>query len=342
MSSETAPLVEAPKEVPKEASKEERPESAAKTTAEEAAVTQATPEVKKEEPAPEPPQENKAVAFTERGETPLENILAELPSIIKDVGHGEMWGVELSDGDHVPTTIVIEKFLKANNGNVTEAIVQLKKALKWRKEMNPAGLLANVEFDRSKFGDLGYVTVYPQTDGAVREIVTWNIYGAVKDLKSTFGNLEDFIKWRAALMELAVRELNLASATVKIPQDGVDPYRMIQVHDYLNVSFLRMDPAVKAASKETIQIFSMAYPELLKEKFFVNVPILMGWVFAAMKLFLSAETIKKFHPLSYGGSLAGELPALGDDLPTDYGGKGKDIQTGLTVQYTAEEAVKAE
>ena len=134
-------------------------------------------------------------------------------------------------------------------------------------------------------------------------------------------------------MELSVRELDLASATEKIPENGVDPYRMVQVHDYLNVKFLRADPAVRAASKETIQTFSMAYPELLKEKFFVNVPLVMGWVFTAMKVFLSPETVKKFHPLSYGSNLAGELPGWGQELPVAYGGKGKDVQEGLTVKY---------
>jgi hypothetical protein len=142
-------------------------------------------------------------------------------------------------------------------------------------------------------------------------------------------------------MELSVKELDLASATVPIPPNGIDPYRMVQVHDYLNVSFLRMDPVVKAASKETIQTFGMAYPELLKEKFFVNVPLVMGWVFAAMKLFLSPETIKKFHPLSYGSNLAGELPGFGQELPVAYGGKGKDIKDGLTVKYAASEAPAA-
>jgi hypothetical protein len=43
-----------------------------------------------------------------------------------------------------------------------------------------------------------------------------------------------------------------------------------------------MDPAVRAASKETIQVFSMAYPELLKEKFFINVPLVMGCKFSAL------------------------------------------------------------
>lgn len=115
---------------------------------------------------------------------------------------------------------------------------------------------------------------------------------------------------------------------------------MVQVHDYLNVSFLRMDPTIKAASKQTIETFSMAYPELVKEKFFVNVPLLMGWVFAAMKLILSPATIKKFHPLSYGSSLAGEVP-FGKDLPAAYGGKGKDIKEGLTVKYAEGEVAKA-
>jgi hypothetical protein len=114
----------------------------------------------------------------------------------------------------------------------------------------------------------------------------------------------------------------------------------VQVHDYMDVSFLRMDPTIKAASKETIQTFSMAYPELLKEKFFVNVPLVMGWVFTAMKLFLSPETIKKFHPLSYGSSLAGECKGWGEELPKAYGGKGVDVKDGLTVKYSSVEAAE--
>lgn len=149
-----------------------------------------------------------------------------------------------------------------------------------------------------------------------------------------------FIKWRSALMELSVQQLDLPSATIPIPKDGEDQYRMVQVHDYLNVSFLRMDPHVKAASKETIQVFALAYPELLKEKFFVNVPVLMGWMFSAMKLFLSPATVKKFHVLSYGNALAGELKSFGGELPTAYGGKSGDVKDGLSVNYGGVESVK--
>ena len=84
-----------------------------------------------------------------------------------------------------------------------------------------------------------------------------------------------------------------------------------------------------------------------------------------MKLFLSAETIAKFHPLSYGSALAGELPTFGKQLPKPYGGEGNpgkqyplfpfkiptfrkphrtqkkltklflDLKDGLTVKYAA-------
>src|SRR5690606_33989176 len=134
------------------------------------------------------------------------------------------------------------------------------------------------------------------------------------------------------LMELGVRKLKLSEVTEPIPEDGQDPYQMVQVHDYMSVSFLRMDPHVKAASKETISTFSMAYPELLSHKFFVNVPAIMGWVFGAMKLCLSPATIRKFHPLTSGSSLAGELKEIASSLPKEYGGAGPSVKEGLTVK----------
>jgi phosphatidylinositol transfer protein SFH5 len=100
-----------------------------------------------------------------------------------------MWGVMLSEDSHIPTTIVLEKFLRANTHDVIKAKAQLIDALKWRKKIQPLDLLAKTEFDNSKFGGLGFVTVYHNATG--KEIVTWNIYGAVKDNKATFGNVEE-------------------------------------------------------------------------------------------------------------------------------------------------------
>ncbi len=162
--------------------------------AEEKKVEAAPAEEKKSEPVPSDEHKSEGVPVEEKKTlvtTPLQQLLADLPSIIKQAEHGEIWGVKLGDGSHVPTTIVLEKFLRANTRDVTKAKAQLIEALKWRKKIDPAKLLNEVEFDKSKFGDLGYVTVYPQTDSHAKEIVTWNIYGAVKDNKATFGNVEE-------------------------------------------------------------------------------------------------------------------------------------------------------
>lgn len=141
--------------------------------------------------------EKKAVAFdgsaaekSSTSSTPLGKLFAELPAIIQEAGHDEMWEVKLVDASDVPTSIVLEKFLRANNKDVAKAKAQLIKALKWRKEMQPTKLL-DVEFDAARFGGLGYVTVYPKMDSHGKEIVTWNIYGAVKDSQATFGNVEE-------------------------------------------------------------------------------------------------------------------------------------------------------
>lgn len=154
-----------------------------------------------------------------------------------------------------------------------------------------------------------------------------------------------FVKWRAALMELAVQDLKMKDATTVIDYDGEkDPYQMVQVHDYLNVKFFRMDPAVRTATKKTIDVFSTAYPELLREKFFVNVPTIMGWMFAAMKLILSRNTTRKFHPITNGANLAREFPAaIADKLPKTYGGKGSDLKDeARTVQLVEDKEVKME
>lgn len=137
-----------------------------------------------------------------------------------------------------------------------------------------------------------------------------------------------FLKWRVTLMELAVKDLKINESTTVMDYNGVDPYQMIQVHDYQNVSFLRMNPTIRSASKQTIEVFSTAYPELLREKFFINVPAIMGWMFTAMKVFLSKNTTRKFHPISNGANLAREFPAFSDDIPKTYGGKGPELKDG--------------
>ncbi|KAF3006273.1 Non-classical phosphatidylinositol transfer protein (PITP) [Neopestalotiopsis sp. 37M] len=284
-----------------------------------AAATPATTEKAAEE-KPEAPVAQETTA------TPLQQLWATA----KTNGHPEIWGVTLADPDtHVPSQIVFQKFLNANDGDVAKAKDQLTKTLEWRAKEKPLDSLTK-KFSKEKFDGLGYVTSYGGETPETKEVFTWNVYGATKSMETTFGNVDEFIAWRAALMELALQELSLSTATKPITATE-DPYKIFQVHDYLSISFFRQNPAVKAASKETIRVFALTYPELLKEKFFVNVPAIMGFIYGAMKLFVAPKTIKKFHPMSNGGALALEFPdskveKLGEKLPAAYGGKGEDLQ----------------
>ncbi|KAL7816585.1 CRAL/TRIO domain-containing protein [Trichoderma gracile] len=295
------------------------------------------------------PEENATPVVPEKAEapasapdTPLAKLTARLADIIKQSGHGEMWGVELSsDASHAPTQVVLQKFLRANNGDLAGAEKQLAAALAWRQKWQPTKLVSQA-FSKDKFGGLGFVTNH-KDDAGNNTVITWNIYGSVKDNKATFGDVTEFIKWRTALMELGVQQLHLNDIKEPLPEDGTDKHQMLQVHDYRSVSFFRMDPAVKAASKETISVFSTAYPELLAHKYFVNVPAIMGWMFGAMKLFLAPATLKKFHPMASGASLATELKSIASSLPQEYGGSGAPVQQGLTVTLVdATETAKEE
>lgn len=120
--------------------------------------------------------------------TVLDELYVLLPTILMDAEHGEMWGVQLdASTTHVPTTIVLQKFLRANSHNLEKTKNQLTDALKWRKKMDPVALVDSGEYSKEKFGGLGYVTTYG------RDILTWNIYGAVKDLKATFGDVQEYV-----------------------------------------------------------------------------------------------------------------------------------------------------
>lgn len=127
----------------------------------------------------EPPKESASTQFA-----------AALGEILESTNHNEMWGVTLKEGDDVPTSIVLTKFLRANDGDVSAAKKQLTSALEWRKKMKPLELIKG-SYNEEKFGGLGYVTTHKDEAGK-ETIVSWNIYGAVKDNKKTFGDVEEY------------------------------------------------------------------------------------------------------------------------------------------------------
>lgn len=120
----------------------------------------------------------------------LSQLFDRLPTILSSSGHDEMWGIPLMDSADVPTVNVLIKFLRANEGNAKLAEEQLTKALEWRKQINPSALVESGRFNASKFGGLGYLTTYQEVDGK-ELVVTWNIYGAVKSIDDTFGDMDE-------------------------------------------------------------------------------------------------------------------------------------------------------
>ncbi|VVT58386.1 uncharacterized protein SAPINGB_P006180 [Magnusiomyces paraingens] len=145
-------------------------------------------------------------------------------------------------------------------------------------------------------------------------VVTWNLYGRVPNRAEVFGNLDAFLRYRVGLMERGLAALDFTK-----PETSY----MAQVHDYNNVSFLRLDAPTKAASKATIDIFTKYYPELLNVKYFVNVPRIMSWVFSFTRMFLPKATLDKFHVVSDGHDLA--LQTGNVWVPLEYGGNAESF-----------------
>lgn len=146
----------------------------------------------------------------------------------------------------------------------------------------------------------------PEDD--LRLITTWNLYGAVTNRQELFGDLDSFLRWRVGEMERGIALLDFTTWETS---------HMAQIHDYSNVSFFRLDSATSAGSKATIKIFQAYYPEFLSVKYFVNVPLVMSWLFAFSKLFVAKATVDKFKVISNGPDLA---KAAGLWVPKQYGG----------------------
>ncbi|WWC72310.1 uncharacterized protein I206_106272 [Kwoniella pini CBS 10737] len=260
---------------------------------------------------------------------PLLQLHSRLPTILEEANHSQIWGVRLikTTPPAFSSLLILQKYLRSVANDVDNAAENLTKTLKWRKEFGLDKENAIPEEFGPDFEGLGYVTQVGKENGGAN-IVTWNVYGAVRDIKKPFGDLQRFLRWRIGLMERAISHLQLATTSTPIPDygKGDDPHRIDQIHLYGGVSFLRMDPLIKAASKATIEIMQAHYPELLLRKFFVEVPLIMSWMFSAISFFVSAETAKKFQVISYKENLGKELGKL-EDIPKDLGGNGPDLAT---------------
>ncbi|KAI9450759.1 CRAL-TRIO domain-containing protein [Russula earlei] len=223
-----------------------------------------------------------------------------------------LWGVTLdpSGKKDARASVVLMKWLRARNLNVSEAMALMVDTLRWREEFNIESVMAETYPD--VFDGFGHL--YGR-DKEGRPIM-YNIYGRNNDLTTAFSDVQRFIRWRIALMEKGITLVDF---------ETVD--QIVQVHDYEGVGLGSRTTNSKAAASALSTIFQNHYPEFLAKKFFVNVPSIMTWIFWLFKPVLPPATLAKMKVVGHGPSAIGkELLPLIDvkELPTHYGGVVED------------------
>lgn len=280
-----------------------------------------------------------SVTVSEDNQKKLDELISRVPELLltlDDPQYDEIFGYRINsdDKEYVDVDVrdeILYKFLVASEYVVDTAADRIVATLNWRNKFNPLSA-AYVEKFGLELDLLGVITNFKR-DQLGLSVVTWNLYGNIKSPKKIFEQYGDdegedtgspFLRWRIGLMERSLLFLKFTEE---------ENNRAAQVHDYNNVSMFRMDPGMKVATKQIISLFGDHYPELLSVKFFINVPILMSWMFAAVKALgvVSADTAKKFQvmnggdlidwlgvqlPVAYGGTSAGELKELEADVKT--------------------------
>lgn len=121
----------------------------------------------------------------------LSKFSKDLPKILDDAGHAEIYGVELVAGTPPPhsTLLILQKFLRANRDDLEGAKKQLKEVLRWRREFRPLEV-RDEEFLKEKFGGLGYVVKVPGTLNA-EDVVCFVKDGATPE--TAFGDYETLV-----------------------------------------------------------------------------------------------------------------------------------------------------
>ncbi|KAF9006036.1 CRAL-TRIO domain-containing protein [Cyathus striatus] len=270
------------------------------------------------------PQNTLTQRFTEAEWKALKEFRASLSAILTEAFPGDetakekpvtMWGVKIDPANpkDAKISVVLMKFLRARNLSTTEAREMFVNTLRWRKSFNIEAALEE-KFPEDIFGQLAHVYGH---DKEGRPVV-YNLYGANKDLKAVFGDVQRFIRlcrWRVALMERSTELLDF---------NEID--QAIQIHDYEGVSLTSRDANSKAAAAEATNIFQSHYPELLYKKFFINVPTILNWIFWVFKPVISANTLAKMSVVGTGTHAINKalIPFIdAKELPERYGGEAK-------------------
>ncbi|RLV89704.1 Phosphatidylinositol transfer protein SFH5 [Spathaspora sp. JA1] len=290
----------------------------------------------------------KSTTLSDEEAEKLSSIIDSIPEILKeldDPDYDEIYGCRINETgkEYVDECIrneILLKFLIADGYDIDLCKERLIDTLKWRSKFQPLSAAFEEAFD-PELNALGVITNFQSVEQDNLYTATWNLYGNLKDPKKIFkkfGNNKNkelpgsqFLRWRVGLMERSLSLIDLCD-----PKHN----KIAQVHDYNNVSMFKIDPDMKVATKQIIEIFGANYPELLSTKFFVNVPHIMGWVFTFFKTIrvIQAATLKKFQVLSHG-DLSSWFGT--NNLPKEYGGQlGKDLFALDTVNIDSSQYAK--
>lgn len=118
--------------------------------------------------------------------SPLQKLIDQHTAVIEHVDYDEIYGIHLNKCTSFQRNIILQKFLRANANDIEKALAQLTETLQWRKSFEPLKAMDET-FSAARFGGLGYVTTISNVPGSrnKQDVVTFNIYGAVKDNKLT-------------------------------------------------------------------------------------------------------------------------------------------------------------
>ncbi|KAI9483807.1 MAG: CRAL-TRIO domain-containing protein [Benjaminiella poitrasii] len=190
----------------------------------------------------------------------------------------KLWDITLDQDSTDPRLdIVLVKFLRARDLDLSKASQMLTNTLIWRKDFRADELLDEA-IDDSILGSVSYVY---KNDKEGRP-VCYNFYGDL-DQDKVFGDVQKFIRWRVQVMERGVQLI-----------DFVHTDSMVVIHDYKKASLFGRTQNAKTATKEIIKIMQDNYPEFLAVKYFVNVPSWGSIIFKLVRPLLSEATTRKF------------------------------------------------
>lgn len=249
--------------------------------------------------------------LTEEQEAKLDDLRRRVPAIAREAekeSPGDwkgpvIWGVDLTQDGSYPQTVVLLKYLRAEEFDVDKAEERIVKTLVWRAECQ-VEYLKDAELPKAFLGH-DFIEGH-DVDGRP---VFFSRFGNM-DLKEVFGDSEAFVRYRVKLMEQAIDKLHFQ------PGQAED---LCQVHDYSGVPLQGFGGEVKDCVNIISKVFADHYPEFKGKTVFINFPSVFTALFSAFSVFLPERTKKKFVILGDDPSLYFEhIPP--DTLPVTLGG----------------------